>query len=252
MEPAFTSAVTTKGLEFIELTTPDADALGRYLSELGFKAVAKHRHKPVLLYRQGTVNLIVNSAKTGSVHDQALEKGVSVCAIAVRVEDAQAAYQTLLDRGAWEAETQAGVMELNIPAIEGVGGTQIFLVDRFDGPISIYDVDFVPLDGTKKSIGPAQVSDQFSLNGLTASVAKGRVAQWQDFFAQLLGFERLPNGDVTAEGFTLRFDESRLPADAEVGDEGYTAIRLNTAQSSTPSLPASLKSTLNWVFEAGV
>jgi 4-hydroxyphenylpyruvate dioxygenase len=249
MEPAFTSAVTTKGLEFIELTTPDADALGDYLTQLGFSAVAKHRHKPVLLYRQGAVNLIVNSAQSGAVHDLALEKGVSVCAIALRVNDAQAAYQTLLDRGAWEAETQAGVMELNIPAIEGVGGTQIFLVDRFDGPISIYDVDFLPLDSAQKSVGPALESEDFALNGLTASVAAGRAGQWREFFTQLLGFTLESNGDVAAHGFTVRFDESSLPKDAEVNDEGYTALRLNT-QSRVTALPEGLKSALTWVSEA--
>jgi 4-hydroxyphenylpyruvate dioxygenase len=249
MEPAFTSAVTTKGLEFIELTTPDADALGHYLLGLGFNAVAKHRHKPVLLYRQGAVNLIVNTATTGAVHDLALEKGVSVCAIALRVSDATAAYQTLLDRGAWEAETQAGVMELNIPAIEGIGGTQIFLIDRFEGPISIYDVDFVPLNSEQQSVGPAVASNEFSLCGLTASVAAGRAEQWTEFFTQLLGFERQENGDVAATNFTVRFDESKLPSDADVGEEGYCAVRF-ASLNAAPSFPETLNSALDWQQEA--
>ena len=45
-------------------------------------------------------------------------------------------------------------MELNIPCIEGIGGSLIYLVDLY-GERSIYDVDFRPVNGAASAASAA-------------------------------------------------------------------------------------------------
>ncbi len=136
----------TDGFEFVEYTAPDPAALGRLFEQLGFAAVARHRSKNVTLYRQGDVNFIVNAEPESFAQAFARLHGPSVCAIAFRVRDAAKAYQRALSLGARPVAGKVGPMELNIPAIEGIGGSLLYLVDRY-GEHTIYDVDFVPVPG---------------------------------------------------------------------------------------------------------
>jgi 4-hydroxyphenylpyruvate dioxygenase len=129
------------GIEFIEYSTSKPQALGQVLEMMGFRPVARHRSREVLLYRQGEMNVIVN-AHAGSLPRtvQPAETPV-IAAIALRVRDAAAAYRHAIDRGAWVVPTSVEVMELNIPAIHGVGASRVYFVDRYRD-FSIYDVDF--------------------------------------------------------------------------------------------------------------
>src|SRR5204863_1993458 len=140
----------TDGFEFVEYAAPDPAALGRLFEQLGFSAVAKHRSKNVLLYRQGDVNFIVNAEPNSFAQSFARVHGPSICAIAFRVRDAAYAYRQCVENGAWGVESHPGPMELNIPAIKGIGDSLIYLVDRYPGSraepnssVSIYDVAFV-------------------------------------------------------------------------------------------------------------
>src|SRR6201997_180190 len=134
----------TDGFEFVEYTAPDTAALGRLFESMGFTAVARHRSKKVTLYRQGDVNFIVNAEPESFAQAFARLHGPSVCAIAFRVGDAAKAYERAIGLGAKPVHGKVGPMELNIPAIEGIGGSLIYLVDRY-GERTIYDVDFTPL-----------------------------------------------------------------------------------------------------------
>src|ERR1700753_4368181 len=132
--------IGTPGFQFVQYTAPDTAALGKFFEEMGFRAVGKHRSKDVTLYRQGETNFIVN-AEPGSHSAQfAKAHGPSACAMAFRVKDAAFAYKKLLELGAKPFQSQVGPMELNIPAIEGIGGSAIYLVDRY-GHRSLYDLD---------------------------------------------------------------------------------------------------------------
>ena len=140
----------TDGFEFVEYAAHDPEALGVLFEQMGFSAIAKHRSKNVLLYRQGDINFIVNAEKDSFAQGFARVHGPSICAMAFRVKDAAYAYQKLTEQGAWGVEAHPAPMELNIPAIKGIGDSLIYLVDRYphDGTgASIYDVDFVPLPG---------------------------------------------------------------------------------------------------------
>jgi len=121
----------TDGFEFVEYTAQDPAALGRLFESMGFAAVARHRSKNVTLYRQGDVNFIVNAEPESFAQGFARAHGPSVCAMAFRVADAACAYKRALELGAKPFVGKVGPMELNIPAIEGIGGSLIYLVDRY-------------------------------------------------------------------------------------------------------------------------
>src|SRR5262245_51772240 len=123
------------GIEFIEYATTQPQAFGAVLQKMGFAAVARHRSREVMLYRQGTMNLIVNA-------HEAKAETPALSAMAFRVRDAAFAYRHSLELGAWEIPVHASAMELNIPGIHGVADSLIYFVDRYQD-FSIYDVDFV-------------------------------------------------------------------------------------------------------------
>src|ERR1700722_8963292 len=136
----------TDGFEFVEFTSPDPAALGRLFVAMGFTAVARHRSKNVLRYKQGDVDFILNMEPCGQAAEFRGVHGPSINAMAFRVRDAAKALRLALERGAKQVKGSVGPMELNIPAIEGIGGSQLYLVDRY-GAREIYDVDFVAIPG---------------------------------------------------------------------------------------------------------
>ena len=204
----------TDGFEFIEYAAPDPVALGRTFERLGFRAVARHRHKNVLLYRQGGINFIVNAEPDSFAQRFARLHGPSICAIAFRVNDAGAAYRRALELGAWGFDGRSGPMELNIPAIKGIGDSLIYLVDRWRGKggrqggigdISIYDVDFEPIAGDGAlSLGPDgdvawTGAGLTTVDHLTHNVHRGRMAEWAAFYERLFNFREIRYFDIEGQ-----------------------------------------------------
>src|SRR5262245_14879243 len=171
------------GIEFIEYSTSQAQAFGALLQKMGFAPVARHRSREVMLYRQGAMNLIVNS-------HGASDPAPSVNAIALRVRDAGQAFQHSLELGAWEMPTRAAAMELHIPGIHGVGDSLIYFVDRYR-EFAIYDVDFV-FDSNAKPNPPAIAGLHWF--GVVQAILPDRTADWLDFYSSLFGFDVLPRG----------------------------------------------------------
>jgi 4-hydroxyphenylpyruvate dioxygenase len=192
----------TEGFEFVEYAAPDPRALGALFESLGFKAIARHRHKDVVLYRQGGINFIVNAEPDSFAQRFARLHGPSICAIALRVRDAGAAYRRAIELGAWGFDSRSGPMELNIPAIKGVGDSLIYFVDRWRGKdgrrgigdISIYDVDFEQLgpDGDGSHAGAGLVA----VDHLTHNVHRGRMKEWADFYERLFDFREARYFDI--------------------------------------------------------
>ena len=151
MPDLWDNPIGTDGFEFVEYAAPDPQALGALFERMGFRAVARHRQKDVTLYKQGDVNFIINAEPGSFGRNFARRHGPSVCAMAFRVKDAPAAYQRARRaRRLAASRATPGPMELNIPAIKGIGDSLIYLVDRYpenDYGHTIYDVDFVPLPG---------------------------------------------------------------------------------------------------------
>jgi len=161
----------TDGFEFIEYTAPDTRALEALFTQMGFTAVAKHRSKDVVLYRQGNINFIINHEPDSFAQRFAAEHGPSCCAFAIRVEDAALAYKRALELGAEPFEAKVAPMELNIPAILGIGRSALYLVDRYEER-SIYDVDFIPIEGV--DLNPSG-SGLLEIDHLTHNVHNGQM-----------------------------------------------------------------------------
>jgi 4-hydroxyphenylpyruvate dioxygenase len=173
------------GIEYIEFSTSQPQALGNLLQSMGFLPVARHRSREVMRYAQGDMNIIVNASEQLSSADNG-PASPRLSAVAFRVRDAAFAHKQCLQLGAWDMPTRAAAMELQIPGIHGPGNSLIYFVDRFKD-FSIYDVDFVPMP-TKDS---APVSD-LHFFGVVQSVMGDRTAQWKDFYHYLFGFTQLP------------------------------------------------------------
>jgi 4-hydroxyphenylpyruvate dioxygenase len=177
------------GIEFIEYATNKPQALGQVLEMMGFKPVARHRSREVLLYRQGHLNVVVN-AHPAEAHAGGHAGDVPhLSAIALRVRDARAAYHYVLERGAWEVPTHAEVMELNIPAIHGAGGSRIYFVDRYK-EFSIYGVDFVPIPSVDQN-PPATAGIHFF--GVVQYIGPERSYDWIEFYTELFGARLIPD-----------------------------------------------------------
>ena len=181
----------TDGFEFIEYTAPDPELLRNLFEKMGFPATAKHRSKNVTLHSQGDINFIINAEPGSFARQFAEQHGPSICAVAFRVKDAARAYARALDLGAQGVETRPGPMELNIPAIEGIGGSRIYLVDRY-GDRTIYDVDFVPVepDYHVRRTGLTYVDH------LTHNVRRGNMDKWAGFYEKLFNFRELKYFDI--------------------------------------------------------
>src|ERR1700737_3913163 len=189
----------TDGFEFVEYTGPGPQALAALFERVGFGAAARHRSKNVPLYKQGEVNFILNAEPGSFAQAFARLHGPSVCAIAFRVADAARAYERAIALGAKPVHGKVGPMELNIPAIEGIGGSLIYLVDRY-GERTIYDVDFIPLVADMAAPGIGLTG----IDHLTHNVHRGRMQLWAEFYERLFNFREIRYFDIEGKLTGLR------------------------------------------------
>ena len=227
----------TDGFEFVEYAAPDPVALGKLFETLGFTAIAKHRHKRVTLYRQGGVNFIINAEPNSFAQRFARQHGPSVCAMAFRVKDAKQAYERALELGAWGFDNHTGPMELNIPAIKGIGDSLIYFVDRWHGKegaatgaignISIYDVDFVPIEGADAN---PMGNGLTYIDHLTHNVHRGRMKEWADFYERLFNFREVRYFDIEgkltglkSKAMTSPCGKIRIPINESSDDKSQIA-----------------------------
>ena len=180
----------TDGFEFVEYTAPEPAALARLFELLGFTAVARHRSKNVTLYKQGDTNFILNAEPDSFAQSFARVHGPSVCAMAFRVKNASKALKRALALGAEAGPLTAGPMELNIPSIRGIGGSLIYLVDRYGPRGTIYDIDFEPTGEHGPGAGLA------GIDHLTHNVHRGRMDPWAQFYKRLFNFREIKYFDI--------------------------------------------------------
>ena len=178
------------GFEFIEFVGQQG-SLDEIFHTLGFTHVAQHKSKRVSLWRQGGINLILNYQPESYASAFFNQHGPGACAMGFRTQDAAAAYQQALKLGAVALDNVVGPMELNIPAIQGIGGAPIFLVD-----CDIYSQDFVFLDG----VDPNPVgTGLYEIDHLTHNVEKGRMQYWADFYEKIFNFQEIRYFDIKGE-----------------------------------------------------
>lgn len=228
----------TDGFEFIEFAAPDPAAMGKLFEQMGFVAVAKHRSKNALLYKQGDINFILNAEQGSFAQSFARIHGPSICAIAFRVKDAAFAYKRAVELGAWGVDVHPGPMELNIPAIKGIGDSLLYFVDRYNGNdkfggnnVTIYDIDFVPIAGAPRVPEGAGLT---YIDHLTHNVHRGRMAEWAGFYERLFNFREIRYFDIEgkltglkSKAMTSPCGKIRIPINESSDDKSQIAEYLH-------------------------
>lgn len=212
--PHYDNPMGLDGFEFVEFTGPDPDAIARLFTAMGFTHAATHRSKNVRRYTQGGINFILNMEPSGQAADFRAAHGPSANAMAFRVHDAARALQLAVERGARPVEGKVGPMELNIPAIEGIGGANLYLVDRY-GAQEIYDVDFIAVPGAGKDDNSVGLH---TLDHLTHNLQRGHMDQWADYYRRIFNFREIRYFDIEGKAtglisraMTAPDDKIRIP-----------------------------------------
>ncbi len=221
MKDLFDNPMGLCGFEFVEFASPEPGNLERVFEQLGFRHVANHRSKDVRLYRQGEINFIVDREPKSRAGYFAAEHGPSACGLAFRVRDSHKAYARALELGAQPLEMAVGPMELRLPAIKGIGGAPLYLIDRFEEGRSIYDIDFEFLEGVDRHPRGHGLK---VVDHLTHNVYRGRMAFWADFYARLFDFREIRYFDIQGE-------HTGLTSKAMTAPDGLIRIPLNEESS---------------------
>jgi 4-hydroxyphenylpyruvate dioxygenase len=221
MADLFENPMGLMGFEFVEFASPTPGLLEPLFEQMGFSLVAKHRSKDVVLYRQGDINFIINREPKSFAGYFAAEHGACACGMAFRVKDSHLAYNRAIELGAQPIEIPTGPMELRLPAIKGIGGAPLYLIDRFEDGKSIYDIDFAFIDGVERHpVGHGLKR----IDHLTHNVYRGRMAFWGGFYERLFNFREIRYFDIQGEytGLTSRAmtapdGQIRIPLNEESG-----------------------------------
>ena len=200
MSDLFENPIGLCGFEFVEFTAPERGVVEPIFEQIGFTKIARHRSKDVELWRQGGINLITNYEPGSAASFFAREHGPSACAMGFRVHDAAVALRECVARGAEPVPTKPGVSELNIPAVKGIGGALIYLIDRFGEGQSIYDIDFEYLEGAPRN--PEGCGFKI-IDHLTHNVYKGRMDYWATYYENLFNFREIRFFDIKGEYTSL-------------------------------------------------
>lgn len=221
MSDLYENPLGTDGFEFVEFTSPDPEALAQLFAAMGFTAVARHRAKNVVRYQQGDINFILNRDPAGQAATFRGAHGASINAMAFRVRDASVALKLAIERGAKEVRGSVGPMELNIPAIEGIGGSMLYLVDRY-GAREIYDVDFVPIPGASGQEATTGTGLTY-IDHLTHNVQRGNMHKWAQFYERIFNFREIRHFDIEGKA-------TGLFSKAMTSPDGKIRIPLNESQ----------------------
>jgi 4-hydroxyphenylpyruvate dioxygenase len=228
MPDLFDNPMGLMGFEFVEFASPAAHVIEPLFEKMGFTLVARHRSKDVVLFRQGDINFIVNREPRSLAGYFAAEHGPSACAMAFRVKDSHKAYERALELGAQPVDVPTGPMELKLPAIKGIGGAPLYLIDRYEDGKSIYDIDFEFLPGVDRH--PRGHGFRM-IDHLTHNVYRGRMAFWGSFYERIFNFREIRYFDIKGEytGLTSRAMTApdgliRIPLNEEAGRGGSGQI----------------------------
>jgi 4-hydroxyphenylpyruvate dioxygenase len=190
--PAMPAPVGVEGVAFIEFAADEAGAasIGKLLSSMGFVEAGRHVSKDVALWRQGDINILINTERSGFAHSSFLVHGTSVYAIALKVEDARATVERARALGAEPFEQPVGAGELTIPAIRGVGGSVIYFLDSSDDLGKVWDIDFNRVEGEQAGAGLT------SVDHLGQTMEQGEMLSWLLFYTSIFRTRKTPMVDV--------------------------------------------------------
>ena len=217
--PAMPDRIVPLGVEFVEFAANDAEAdeLGALLSTMGFALTAHHRTKDVALYRQGGINVVVNTEKEGFAHSSYLVHGASAYAIGLRVEDAAATVARARALGAEIFEQRRGPDELAIPAIRGVGGGVIYFIDDRSELSRVWEIEF---GSTGKSGAGAGLT---RVDHVAQTMNYEEMLTWILFYTSIFDTRKSPMVDVVDPAGLVR-------SQVIESDDGALRLTLNGAE----------------------
>ncbi|AKU93061.1 4-hydroxyphenylpyruvate dioxygenase [Vulgatibacter incomptus] len=215
------NSLGTDGFEFVEFTSPEPEKMARTFELLGFTAVSKHPTKDVVRYKQGEINLLLNREEKGQAASFRAEHGASACGMAFRVEDAKKAFGMAIERGAKPTDSAPGALGAGSFVLEGIGGSLLYLVDRYGEKGSLYD-DWEPIPGAAEAEAKNGMGLQI-LDHLTHNVRRGQMRVWSSFYNRVFNFEEQKYFDIKGKATGL-FSQAMIAAD------GMIRIPLNESQ----------------------
>lgn len=185
---------TVRGVGFVEFSADEKDAenLTAILQTLGFRKTAVHRSKNVALFEQGNIRLLLNTDEQGFANASFAVHGTSAYAVALIVENAPAAYARAIALGAEPFVQAVAEGEVEIPAIRGVGGGLIYLIDDRGDLGRFAEIDFLPVaDGTDITPTHLRHVDHFA-----QTVAYDEMLTWLLFYTSIFETDKTPIVDI--------------------------------------------------------
>lgn len=206
----------TRDFEFVEFSAPDPGLLHALFPKMGFSAVARHKTKPVTLYRQGRINFAVNEDSSGFAAEFAAAHGPCACGFGLRVQDAPSALKHALSAGAAECNDRESSKVLSQPAIKGIGDLTLYLVDGAPGA-DPYEREYEYLNGVNRN--PDGAGLQY-IDHMTHNVRRGQMDTWAGFYERIFNFHEIRYFDIKGK-------QTGLYSRAMTSPEGRVRIPIN-------------------------
>ncbi|MEC9346626.1 MAG: TIM barrel protein [Pseudomonadota bacterium] len=189
-------------VEFIEFAADEATATGfeTLLRDMGFRRSGRHVSKRVDLWRQGGINLVVNTEPGGFAHSAYLMHGLSICELGLKVDDAAGTAARAQALGASPFEQAVGPGELRVPGIRGVGGSVIRLVDDAGELARLWEVEFRPVDDPD----PESDAGLVAVDHIAQTMRHEDMLTWLLFYTSLLETTKTPMVDVVDPSGLIR------------------------------------------------
>jgi len=217
-DPQEANPLGLAGFEFCEFTSPDGDALAAQFEAMGFVPAHRHPTKDVTRYKQGRINLLLNREATGQAADFRAAHGPSATGMAFRVADPASAYAHAIAEGAVRVDAAAGTLGPDSFAIEGIGGSYLYLVRAGE---DLY-ADWTEVPGWQQAEAENNVGLDL-LDHLTHNVRRGEMRTWSSFYGRLFGFEEQKYFDIKGKA-------TGLFSQAMIAPDGAIRIPLNESQ----------------------
>ncbi len=184
--------VGVNGVAFIEFAANESEAeeLAGLLEALGFALAARHKNKEVAVYRQGGINIVINTEKEGLAFSSYLMHGTSAYAIGLSVEDAAATVARAKALAAEPFEQPRGPGELAIPAIRGVGGGVIYFLDDKSELGRVWEVEFDPVQAELSGAGLT------AIDHVAQTMSYEEMLTWLLFYTSIFRARKTPMVDV--------------------------------------------------------
>ena len=213
--------IGVSGIEFVEFAADEAEAaqLAALFHTLGFRRAGQHVSKDVALFRQGDINLVINTEREGFAHSSYLVHGTSVCDVGLKVEDAKATVARAKALGAELFEQAVGPGELTIPAIRDVGGGVIHFIDQKPPLARVWHVEFVPVDDPD----PPFDAGLTRIDHLGQTMNYEEMLTWLLFYTAIFRAHKTPMVDVIDPAGVVR-------SQAIETDDGAMRLTLNGAE----------------------